>query len=327
MSTTGGLRGVLRRALTENLALKGFSLLIALFLFFLIHGSEDAQRSTFVDVVALLPPAAAGKILRTPLPDQIRVTVRGSRSVINGLRRDEIPAVELDLRSAPRTLAFEPTAFTLPAGVQVTAIDPTSVALRWENRESRTVRIRPRLTGTPPAGHELAANVTVEPSTVRIEGPSSVVAATSAVDTEVIDVTGLAQGRHERRVHLERAMDLTFARDEPVRIAFEVVAERRTVVVRDVAVTPVGVGVRAELRPLRVDVHVSGSPQAAGLLVESRVVATVDLAGLPAEAQGTVPLPVSVSGLPEGLEVTRVDPAEVLVTFNRTPTGGRAGER
>lgn len=324
MTIATAIRTTLRRAFTENLALKGFSLVLALTLFAVIHGSEDAQRSMFVDVVALLPPLGARKVLRDPLPDQVRITLRGSQSVINGLRRDDVPAVELDLRAAPRSVFFDASrAFTVPAGVQVTGVEPSTLTLRWENRTGRTVGIRPRLVGTPTSGHELSRQVTVEPSTVRIEGPASVVDATSAVDTDEVDVSGLAQGRHERRVHLSRAMELTYARDEPVRVLFDVVAERREVVARDVAVTAVGVGVRTELRPLRVDVHLAGTPAGAAAFAESRIVASVDLAGLPGESQGTVPLAVQVSGLPDGLEVTRVSPPEVLVTFQRSVQGAR----
>lgn len=323
MSFGSAIRTSLRRAFTEHVALKGFSLVLALFLFVLIHGAEDAQRSMFVDVVALLPPTSARKVLRDSLPDQVRLTLRGSQSVINGLRRDDVPAVELDLREAPRSVFFDASAFTLPAGVQVTAIEPGALTLRWENRKARTLAIRARLMGTPTAGHELSRQVTVDPSTVRIEGPASIVDAASAVETDEIDVSGLAQGRHERRVHLTRAMELTYARDEPVRVVFDVIAERREVVARDVVVTAVGVGVRTELRPLRVDVHLAGSPAAAAALVETRIVASVDLAGIPAEPQGTVPLVVSVAGMPDGLEVTRVNPPEVLVTFQRTATGTR----
>src|SRR3982074_444201 len=88
----------IRSLILENLNLKLLSLAFALVLYSLIHGSQQAQRSLLLSVVALTPPEASNRVLITPIPAQIRVTVRGPRSTLDDLHADDIGSVQLDLR-------------------------------------------------------------------------------------------------------------------------------------------------------------------------------------------------------------------------------------
>ncbi len=58
----------LRSALTENLNLKLISVLFALILYSVVHGSQEAQRSIRLNVVALLPQTP-NRVLMTNLPE------------------------------------------------------------------------------------------------------------------------------------------------------------------------------------------------------------------------------------------------------------------
>src|ERR1700732_459778 len=87
-----------RSLATENLNLKLLSLAFALVLYSLVHGSQDAQRSLLLNVVALTPPNSSNRVLMTPIPAQIRVTVRGPRSTLDDLHADDMGSVQLDLR-------------------------------------------------------------------------------------------------------------------------------------------------------------------------------------------------------------------------------------
>ena len=92
----------LRAALTENVGLKLLSFMCALLLYSLVHGSQDAQKSVSVDLVMLLPPDAAKRVLVSPLPPRVRVTLRGSRSQLDELHADDIGNVQLDAATRAR---------------------------------------------------------------------------------------------------------------------------------------------------------------------------------------------------------------------------------
>src|SRR5271165_57525 len=83
--------------LTENVNLKLLSLAFALALYSMVHGSQEAQRSLLLSVVALTPPQTSNRELVTPIPAEIRVTVRGARQTLDDLHADDIQ-VQLDLR-------------------------------------------------------------------------------------------------------------------------------------------------------------------------------------------------------------------------------------
>src|SRR5258708_9583890 len=119
----------IRALLTDNLTLKLVSLAVALFLYSLVHASQEAQRSLLVSLVALTPSEAANRELVTPIPAQIRVTVRGPRSALDDLHSDDIP-VHLHLRAGDATrVTFEPALIPGPPGLQAEQNHPPPIHL------------------------------------------------------------------------------------------------------------------------------------------------------------------------------------------------------
>lgn len=306
-------RGV-RRAFTDNVGIKIVALITAIALFSLVRGAEDAQRPVFVDVVPLLPPPSSNKILVSDIPDQVRLTLRGSRSLLNSLRREDLE-VQVDLRDTRKEYYyFDPNAFDIPAGLQVVQVAPATIPLTWAAKVERRLPIVARFAGTP--GRHLAvrlSSVEVEPSTVLVRGPENEVSSRTNVETGPIVLNDLGRGRHERRVPLERPPPhATYVDEIAVRVAFEIVPETSERVLHEVEVSIVGGNVRAQVRPDRVDVVVQGPPDAVQAVDPRRVIPFVSVESL-APAGGAVSIPVQVRGVPEGVEVLRVDPAEVFV--------------
>ena len=56
-----------------------------------MRGAEEAQRAVFVDVVAVTPPDTSERMLTCDLPAKVRLTLRGSRSILNALHGKPIP--------------------------------------------------------------------------------------------------------------------------------------------------------------------------------------------------------------------------------------------
>ena len=128
----------LRALTTENLNLKLLSLAFALVLYGWVHGSQEAQRSLLLGVIALTPPESSTRELVTPIPAQIRVTLRGARSTLDELHADDIGSVQIDLRSGSVTrLTFEPSMIPVPPGLD-------SGADRSPRGRSRLGRPHPR---------------------------------------------------------------------------------------------------------------------------------------------------------------------------------------
>src|ERR1700688_1980067 len=89
----------IKSSFTENLNLKVLSFAFALVLYSLVHSSQDAQRSVLVDLVVLLPPESANRVLSNQLPPQVRLTLRGQRAALDDLHADDIGNLQVDVHS------------------------------------------------------------------------------------------------------------------------------------------------------------------------------------------------------------------------------------
>lgn len=310
-----------RRVFTHNVALKLTSIAIAILMFSLVHGNEDAQRSVWVDVVALTPPEDSGKLLVTELPDRVRLIISGNRSIVNSVRADTLP-VTIDLTEGTLTrYSFFDQEFDLPAGISITLIDPASIPLEWANRLEKRVPIVANLSGAPGEGLAMGRPAVVDPATVLLSGPASDVEPIHAVHTTELGLAGLPVGRQVHRVSLERPVGRVRYEDEvAVRVTLEVVLDLAERTIEGLEVEAVGAAVRS-LRPERVDVVLRGSPAAVDMIDPAHIVPVVHVGEVEAGA-GAVPVPVELRGVPEGVEVLRIEAAEVLVTRQAAP--GRA---
>jgi YbbR domain-containing protein len=310
MAKRSPLTNAVRRFFTENLTAKIVSLVAAIVLFSMVRGSEDAQRTVFSDVVAILPPGDSGKVLLSELPDRVRLTLQGSRSLLNSIRREDLE-VQMDLTDTRlRYYYFDPAVFDLPAGVQIVQMAPASVPLTWADRIERRVPVEPQFVGTPEPGLSITEPVAVEPRRVLLRGPQNEVDPLASVDTQPIDLRGLAAGEQIRTVRLERPPTHASYVGEPmIEVRFEIVRELDERTFSELPVSIVG-PVRATLRPGVVAVVVRGPRSSVETMEPTQVVPWVDIED-PA-LTGTIE--------PEGVEIVRVEPPSVLVAL-RGPGG------
>jgi YbbR domain-containing protein len=300
------------RAVTDNFALKVTALALSMLLFYLVHSDVDAQRAIYVDVVALLPPPGSGKTLISELPAQVKVTLRGSRSKLSSLSRDEIGPIQLDLREATDGPYYiDATLVDAGSNVQVVEISPSTVQLSWAVESEKRVPIEVAFDGKPGKGLELSGGVVVEPSFVTLRGPEQLLAAIKSVSTEPVSLARFELGTHKRRVPLEPPPDhVSYLEDTAAQVAFSVgpaVAERTF---RRLEVAAVGEG-RSELRPDRVSVTLRGPHELLDDLEPEALVPYVELDG--AQVAGMRSYDVQLRGVPEGVAAPTILPPSVLV--------------
>ena len=172
----------------ENLGLKILSFAFALGLYAFIHSAQEAQRVLPVDVVAATPPDSAHRVLLTPLPPVVRVTVRGPRTILDDMKADDLGTFQLDLRSGKLDhVDFDPSAVHLPPGTRAEQIDPPSISLRWEDEIAREVPVQASIVGQPMQGLIVKGVPKVEPATVKTMGPRSVVEVVQVARAEPFD--------------------------------------------------------------------------------------------------------------------------------------------
>lgn len=311
-------RSFLARLAFDNYALKLVALGLSIALFSLVHSDQDAQRSIYLDVVTLLPPPTAEQMLVSDLPSQVRVTLRGSRSRIAALQRDDFAPIQVDLRDPSRRhFLFDMSAIDVSGPVHVVGIEPPSIDLVWATRAQRRVPVRARLRGSPELGTMVKKPVSLSPANVTIQGPQAEVDAVVEVFTDEIPTEGLGKGVHERRVQLQPLTSghVKYKDDPNVDVKLEITAEQGERVLRHLELAVLGAAA-ATLRPNVVSVTLNGPVRELGDIEPDQIVPYVDLSTLVPNAP-FASLEVKLRGVPEGSEVTRISPPAVLAKRER----------
>jgi len=308
----------IRLFLTENLGLKASAVGIAILMFSLVHGAEDMERNVYVDVVVRPPPDAQDLILVTETPGRVRVRLKGSRARLNAIRQENLPAVDVKLKSKdePRYY-FEKEMFDLPAGVSVMQVVPPSLVFKWVPRAIREIPVEVFLDGKLGPGLEWAGEPEVFPETVEVDGPRDVVNTMRTVRSMEIDVSGLAEGVVQREVPLVEAPANTSLEAQSVLVTLRIQPKMKIRMLSPLRVDAEGMVPRA-LRPRAVTARIRGPEAIVDELNPASVLAIVNLSDTSAK-KGAVLVPVELRGLPDEIEVLEVKPAAITVLLNEPP--------
>jgi YbbR domain-containing protein len=122
---------------------------------------------------------------------EAQIRVRGPERVIHRLEAGDVRAeINLaDVRPGERTFDLSGRQIHVPQDLEVVQIIPGQFHLSFDNRATRVVDVRPRVTGTFVSGMRVA-QVTADPPNLVITGPSRRVEAVEAATTDPVDASG-----------------------------------------------------------------------------------------------------------------------------------------
>ncbi len=305
-----------RRMVTSDMPLKLLSLFIALILFSFVNGTRDEQRSVLVDVAPILPKSSSRKILISDLPEKVKITLQGSRWVLNSVLREGIDPVEIDLANIRhRYFYFDKQAIEVPAGARVVQIEPGSIPLTWADQEEREIAVVPKFTGPPLNGCRIASDVAVEPAKILARGPQFEVEGLRRIETLPIDVRTWGLGRHVERVQLARPTPHVSLDSTWVQVTAEVIEPLEESALHEMPIS-VSRGVnrsRLMIQPGAVSFAVRGTPSALKAVHLKVPIPHVDITS----AKPGDRVSIQFRDVPAGAEVVRVSPAQIEVVYDR----------
>jgi len=182
-------RSFLQRTFVHNMGLKVVSLLLAIGLWFAV------ARSPIAEVEMKVP------IEFHNLPDNLeidsasfteaQIRVRGPERVIHQLQATDVHAgIDLaGVHPGERTFDLTGRQVHVPQDVEVVQIIPGQFQLSFDNRATRVIEVRPRVTGNFASGMRVKELI-ADPSSVTITGPRHRVEAVEDATTDPVDVTG-----------------------------------------------------------------------------------------------------------------------------------------
>ncbi len=302
----------IRGAFTENIRLKLLSFAVALFFFSLFHGAQDAQRSVEVNLVVLMPPENANRVLMSTLPPTLRVTLRGSRQALEDLHADDIGNVQVDIHDGiSRRITFDASQVHAPPQITIEQIDPPAIDLTWEDEIVRDVPIEVSVAGSPAPGFIVKSAPRAEPATLRIKGPKTEALVVQHVRAEALDVSGLGEGTYTRHLAIDK-LPGRLTPEGSVQNVLVTVEITREVVERPFVKLPVAVVGQAKGKstPADVDVRLLCPPEILRALRPEQVVPEATTKSTASSGSEAIPVTVSVDGCE-----AHVTPSSVVVRW------------
>ncbi len=171
----------------RNLGLKFLSICIAALLWLVVAGEGVVERVMRAPVEFQNLPAGL-ELVGIP-PDMVEVRLRGSSGALSRMVSGDMAAV-LDLRSARpgrRLFHVTPGHVSVPYGIEVVQVGPSTLTVEFEMTGIRTVPVEPVVEGRPAEGF-VVTKVTSAPQSVEVTGPESALRRLSAAVTEPVSV-------------------------------------------------------------------------------------------------------------------------------------------
>ena len=290
----------------RRLGAKLFAATCAFVLWFFVNaGERETQVLPFPVELTNLPERA---VLSSPdRVDTVSVRLNGPGPLLASLDTRRSPIV-IDLSrfdvGQDLRIKVRDEMVRVPRGVRILDIEPSRIPLRLERVRRATVPVTLTPTGEPREGYKIEA-LKATPDKVAVSGPLSLVDRLTALETDPIDLTGLAAST-QRTVGLVRADQLT-VKPEQVSVEITVAPVMSTREFKRFPVEVRNVDRPFQLKPARVNLTVRGPQRAVQALVLEEGAVYVDGSGY---GPGEHDLETEVT-LPAGIELVKRDPALV----------------
>lgn len=205
----------------DNWGLKVLSLVLAAGVWLYVNSQGQVTVNFAVPIeVVNLPPQL---VLADMAEESADVRVKGRESTLSRISSRHIHAY-LDLSAAipgEQWVTLNPSDIKVAEPVEVTRVAPRQVRVRIEPRMTRPVKVVADVIGKPAPGRTVS-RIVVDPPAVRLTGAESAFEGLTALPTQPVDVSGLAESvRREVRLDL-RGRDLEIVGPVPLYVTITI---------------------------------------------------------------------------------------------------------
>ena len=205
----------LRQKLFSNLLPKAVLLLIVTAFWALIT-SRQGQITTVAAPVRAAP-SWRGVPSKKIVSREVEVQLKSFSSLTPTPAKLDISAnIDLSgIREGQTTVRIKNSDFTLPSGMAVSSVNPSSIKVLAEKKVRKTVPVRVVLKGHPAVGMRGYVIIS-DPATVEVEGPAGQISRVESIATEEIDAGRLTRGKEYQKNLLPPSKKVTLLREDPV---------------------------------------------------------------------------------------------------------------
>jgi YbbR domain-containing protein len=178
----------MKKILLSDTGLKIFSVVLAASLWFFVN--YRGQSEMVVDVPVEFKNMPDGLELLKQNIKKVSLSISGHEGILKRLRPMDLRAA-IDLSNARKGEAvyhFDSSSITVPRTIKVLRFDPTSIKASLDESVSKTVHVKPYVSGMPAKGYRIRS-IEVKPSLIKIEGAKTEVGRIAVLWTDTIDIT------------------------------------------------------------------------------------------------------------------------------------------
>ncbi|MFQ6116347.1 MAG: YbbR-like domain-containing protein [bacterium] len=181
--------------LFNNYKIKIVVVVIALFIWFFVVTEDDYEYALEVPVTAINIPE--NKVLLSEIPNDAKVKIKGSGKALIALSVSRGARLELDLSDVvhKKTFFLEPKNVLLsrPASSLMTEeiISPDSITVLLDDYQKKKVAVATKIKAKSAPGYTIVGEVQINPDSVTISGPKSVVSQVDKVFTKELEYSDL----------------------------------------------------------------------------------------------------------------------------------------
>ncbi len=181
----------MRRLFTHDAGLKILSLCLAVTLWFAVHREE--KTVVVVNVPIELHHVPSEMVVVNHTADMVSVRLKGPKSLLSGFIPGEIElphqGKSLRLRPGENYFPIDPKQISVPPGIEVSGVTPSTIRVVLERTAVKEFLIRPTIEDSPARGF-VVRQVTSSPASIVVQGPERELREITRVTTEPIAVEG-----------------------------------------------------------------------------------------------------------------------------------------
>ncbi|WP_161629886.1 CdaR family protein [Desulfogranum japonicum] len=186
---------------TKHWMLKLLSLVIGVSLWYFVVGEDQIDTTITVPIeVHNLP---ANLVIANQYKKDIEASIRAPRRIIQEVRQQNVSR-PIDLaRVEPGAVVITNNSDSIPFpdGITVLRLQPTNITLLVDELVQKDLPINPVTEGVPNIGYTLE-NIVLEPNTLSVNGPKSLLGNQPALRTSIISLDNLKTSI-KKQVHLD----------------------------------------------------------------------------------------------------------------------------
>jgi hypothetical protein len=184
----------MRKRINIDFPVAALASLIALLLWF--HVITEKEYTEEVDVPLTVDDQPQGLVLLSAPPPTVRLKIRGTGKELLkynlGRARRSASVVAANAARGEMVYSLSEEDLELPYGLSLVEIFDGELRLDFDSRAKKSVRVRPRATGSPEEGYTVLEKM-VEPERISLSGPETLMRHVEEVETMPLDVGGRSE--------------------------------------------------------------------------------------------------------------------------------------